>query len=150
MKTLDCILGVLAVLAISLADPAAAQNDPIGHVKTVSGRALVVHDGTSTPASPGDPVHAKDVIETGADGTIGITLVDNTVLSAGPSSQLALEEYRFDSSDFTGAMVTDVHKGTVAVVSGDIARSSPGAMKVRTPTAILGVRGTRFAVKVGG
>ena len=64
------------------------------------------------------------------------------------SSQLALEEYRFDSSDFTGAMVTDVRKGTVAVVSGDIARSSPGAMKVRTPTAILGVRGTRFIIEV--
>lgn len=149
MKNADRILGILALLAISMADPAAAQNDPIGHVKTVSGRAVVLRDGTSAPANPGDPVHAKDVIETGADGTIGVTMIDNTVLSAGPNSQLALEEYHFDSSDFTGSMVTDVRKGTLAVVSGDIARSSPGAMKVRTPTAILGVRGTRFAVKVG-
>jgi hypothetical protein len=47
-------------------------------------------------------------------------------------------------------MMTDMHKGTFSMVSGDIARSSPDAMKVRTPTAILGVRGTSFAVDVGG
>jgi hypothetical protein len=47
-------------------------------------------------------------------------------------------------------MLTDMRKGTLTMVSGDIARSSPGAMKVKTPTAILGVRGTRFAVQVAG
>jgi hypothetical protein len=47
-------------------------------------------------------------------------------------------------------MLTDMRKGTLTVVSGDIARSSPGAMKVKTPAAMLGVRGTRFAVQVEG
>ena len=95
-------------------------------------------------------MYEKDVIQTGADGAIGITFTDNTVMSTGPNSEVSLEEYRFDSSNFNGAMLTDMRKGTLAMVSGDIARSTPGAMKVKTPTAILGVRGTRFAVQVEG
>ena len=71
-------------------------------------------------------------------------------MSAGPNSEIDLSEYHFDSSNFKGAMLADMRKGTLTVVSGDIARSSPGAMKLRTPAAILGVRGTRFAVQVEG
>ena len=144
------ISSILALLTISLACTAAAQDSPVGHVKTASGSAVLVRGGARLPAKLGDPVHAKDIFETGADGAIGVTLIDNTVLSVGSNSQLALEEYSFDSSDFKGAMTADLHKGTLAVVSGDIARSSPDAMKVRMPTAILGVRGTRFAVQVDG
>jgi hypothetical protein len=129
--------------------PAMAQDGPVGQVKNASGKVELVRGTERLTAKPGDEVRAKDLIETGADGSIGVTLIDNTVLSAGPNSQLALEEYSFNSSNFTGAMTADLRKGTLAVVSGDIAKSSPAAMKVRTPTAILGVRGTQFAVQVG-
>jgi hypothetical protein len=47
-------------------------------------------------------------------------------------------------------MLADMRKGTLAVVSGDITRSTPGAMKIKTPTAVIGVRGTTFAVQVYG
>ena len=139
---------VVVLLALSMADPAVAQNEAVGRVKTATGTVVVIRDGAREAAKPGDPVEPKDVFETGADGAIGITLSDNTVLSAGPNSQLALEEYSFDSSNFKGSMIADLRKGTLAVVSGDIARSSPDAMKVRMPTAMLGVRGTQFAVQV--
>src|SRR5262249_21783237 len=100
------------------------------------------------PAKVGDMLLVKDVIETGPDGGIGITFLDNTVFSAGPSSQIALVEFQFDSNDFRGAMLADMRQGTLAIVSGDIARITPGAMKVKTRTAVLGVRGTTFAVQV--
>jgi hypothetical protein len=45
-------------------------------------------------------------------------------------------------------MLTDMNRGTVSMISGDIARSTPGAMKVKTPTAILAVRGTSFVIEV--
>ena len=90
----------------------------------------------------------KDGIETGPDGAIGITFVDNTIFSAGPNSELALDAFQFDSNNFRGSMLADMRQGTLAVVSGDITRSSPGAMKVKTPTAVLGVRGTTFAIQV--
>ena len=137
------------LLLLGLAAPAWAQATPVGQVKTVSGTAVLLRDGSRLPAKPGDAVYEKDVIETGADGGIGVTLIDNTVLSTGPNSQIALEEYKFDSANFSGNMLADLRKGSATMVSGDIARANPGAMKVKTPTAILGVRGTRFAIQVG-
>ena len=141
----------IAIAIIFISAPfAGAQAPKIAQVKNTSGQVIIVRDGGNIAAKVGDFLYEKDVIQTGADGAIGITFTDNTVMSTGPNSEVSLEEYRFDSSNFNGAMLTDMRKGTLTMVSGDIARSTPGAMKVKTPTAILGVRGTRFAVQVEG
>lgn len=135
-------------LVAALTSVARADNSQIAQIKTVQGKAEIVRNGARTAAKIGDPLYEKDTIETGADGSIGITFVDNTVMSSGPNSQIVLEDYKFNSSNFKGSMLTDMNRGTVSMISGDIARSSPGAMKVKTPTAILAVRGTRFAIEV--
>ena len=135
-------------MALLLAAGAMAAEGEIAMIKTVAGEAVIIRGGQRLPAKVGDLLLEKDTIETGPNGTVGITFTDNTVMSAGPNSEVALAEYNFDSSNFNGSMLTDVEKGTLAVVSGDIARSSPQAMKIKTPTAILGVRGTRFTVEV--
>jgi hypothetical protein len=137
-----------AVSSAAEAPPTAQK--PIAQIKKVTGQAAVLRSGERRPAIVGNMLFVQDVIETGSDGGIGITFIDNTVFSAGPSSQIALAEFQFDSNDFRGAMLADMRQGTLAVVSGDIARSTPGAMKIKTPTAILGVRGTTFAVQVYG
>ena len=155
-KKLALALWLAAGLLIATAGvPAAAEappivQKPIAQIKKVTGQAAVLRSGERRPAIVGDMLFVQDVIETGSDGGIGITFIDNTVFSAGPSSQIALAEFQFDSNDFRGAMLADMRQGTLAVVSGDIARSTPGAMKIKTPTAILGVRGTTFAVQVYG
>jgi hypothetical protein len=141
------LAGLLIVVSISAAK---AQANQIAQVKTLSGTALIVRNAAKVPAKIGDPLFEKDTIETGPDGAIGLTFIDNTVMSAGPNSEVVLEDYKFDSSNFKGAMLTDMRKGTLSMVSGDIARSSPGAMKVKTPAAILGVRGTKFVIEVDG
>jgi hypothetical protein len=148
-RVVTVIFAASAMLMV-LNTPAGADGSAIAQVKTATGDVAIVRNGTRVAVKVGDPVYEKDTIETGTDGAIGLTFVDNTVMSTGPNSEIAMEQYRFDSSNFNGAMLADVNKGTVAMVSGDIARSSPGAMKVRTPTAILGVRGTRFVVQVEG
>ncbi|HEY2106906.1 MAG TPA: FecR domain-containing protein [Candidatus Binataceae bacterium] len=135
---------------IMLVSAARAQGPQIAQVKTATGDAAVIRSGARLAAKAGDPIYEKDTIETGESGAIGLTFIDNTVMSAGPNSEIDLAEYRFDSGNFRGAMLTDMRKGTLTVVSGDIARSSPGAMRVKTPAAMLGVRGTRFAVQVEG
>jgi len=94
-------------------------------------------------------VERQDVIETGADGAVGITFDDNTIFSTGPNSKVSLEEYKFNPSTMQGSFLAKLGKGTLSVTSGDIARGSPEAMKIRTPSAILGVRGTHFLVRVG-
>ena len=150
-KKLGLVLCLAAALLITAAGiPSAAEAPPIAQIKKVTGQAAVLRSGERRPAKVGDVLFVKDVIETGSDGGIGITFIDNTVFSAGPSSQIALDEFQFDSNDFRGAMLADMRQGTLAVVSGDIARSTPGAMKIKTPTAILGVRGTTFAIQVYG
>jgi hypothetical protein len=155
-KKLALALWLAAGLLIATAGvPVAAEappivQKPIAQIKKVTGQASVLRSGERRPAIVGDMLFVNDVIETGSDGGIGITFIDNTVFSAGPSSQIALDEFQFDSNDFRGAMLADMRQGTLAVVSGDIARSTPGAMKIKTPTAILGVRGTTFAVQVYG
>jgi len=144
------LLLAAALLIVTAGIPRADEAAPIAQIKKVTGQAAVLRSGERRPANVGDVLLVKDVIETGPGGAIGITFIDNTVFFAGPSSQIALDEFQFDSNDFRGAMLADMRQGTLAVVSGDIARSTPGAMKVKTPTATLGVRGTTFAVQVYG
>ena len=144
-------IGFLALLlaAAAVATPSLAQGQRIGQIKTATGEAFITRGGARLPAKIGDPVYESDVIETGPAGsTIGLTFIDNTVFSTGPETQVSLSQFRFDSNNFRGEMLADVKKGSLSVVSGDITRSTPGAMKIKTPTAILGVSGTTFAVKV--
>ncbi len=124
-----------ALLLATAGIPRAEVAAPIAQIKKVTGQAAILRSGERRPAKVGDMLLVKDVIETGPDGAIGITFIDNTVFSAGPNSELALDEFQFDSTNFRGSMLADT-------------RSSPGAMRVKTPTAVLGVRGTTFAVQV--
>ena len=101
------------------------------------------------PATLGAVVQAGDVVVTGADGSVGITFLDNSLLSAGPNSVLAIDQFAFDSTTHQGSFESSLKKGTLAVVSGKLAKQSPDAMKVRTPAAVLGVRGTEFLVRTG-
>ncbi len=135
------------LVVLALGTSASADSDAIGWIKTVGGEAHIVRGATRTPAALGLPVHQKDRLETGADGSLGITFTDNSVISAGPNSSIVLESYEYDAANFKGGMLTDLLQGTLAVTTGDLPRTSPDAMRVRTPAAILGVRGTRFLVK---
>jgi hypothetical protein len=91
-------------------------------------------------------VQTSDRIRTAADGSVGITLDDDSLLSAGPNSILSLDRYAFDPTTNQGRFDAALNKGTLAVISGRIAKQSPDAMTVRTPAVILGVRGTTFVV----
>ena len=144
-------LAILVVALVLLPVSGQAQDEGvIGRVKTVSGEAYLVRNDARAPAAIGDAVHQGDSVETGANGTVGITFRDNSVFSAGPNSQLAVEDFQFDSRQFKGSFLSRLKKGTLTVTSGDIARGSPEAMKIRTPHTILGVRGTTFAVRAEG
>jgi hypothetical protein len=118
----------------------------VGQIKVLKGDVQVERNGQSLPARIGLPLEAADVVRTGADGSVGITMTDNTLLSAGPNSVLALERFEFDPTTSAGRFDARLQRGTLAVVSGRIAKQSPQAMTVRTPAAVLGVRGTEFVV----
>ena len=98
------------------------------------------------PGTVGLLLEAADVLKTGADGSVGITMRDNSLLSAGPNSILALERFEFDATTSQGRFDAQLKRGTLAVISGRIAKQSPQAMTVRTTSAVLAVRGTEFVV----
>ena|SRR5689334_2389749 len=118
----------------------------IGQIKTAKGQVTIERDGRTLPAAVGTRLQNADIVRTGADSAVGITMDDDSLLSAGPGSVLSLDRYAFEPTTGQGRFDASLNKGTLAVISGRIAKSSPDAMTVRTPTAILGVRGTEFAV----
>ena len=118
----------------------------IGQIKVAKGQATIERGGQAMPATAGARLQSGDVLKTGADGSVGLTMSDNSLLSAGPNSILSLDRYDFDSTTSQGQFDATLQKGSLAVISGRIAKQSPEAMKVRTPSSILGIRGTEFVV----
>lgn len=139
-------LGRTALLVAALLTLSQAGAAEIGRIKVAKGGVTIERDGGAVPASVGTRVQTSDRIRTAADGSVGITLDDDSLLSAGPNSVLSLDRYAFDSTTNQGRFDASLNKGTLAVISGRIAKQSPDAMTVRTPAIILGVRGTTFAV----
>ena len=135
----------LSILLFGISPVAAVD---IGQVKVVKGTVTVERSGQAVPAEAGTRLQTSDVVRTGSDGSAGITMTDNSLLSAGPNSVLALDRYDFDSTTNQGRFDASLRRGTLAVVSGRLAKQSPDAMTLHTPTAVLGVRGTEFVVSV--
>ena len=125
-----------------------AWADAIGQIKTLSGDVSIVRNSVKSPAKAGDLLEKADTLMTGVDGRLGVTFIDNSRFSLGPNSQVALEKFTFNPTTQEGEFLTKVERGTLAVISGQIAHSAQDAMKVKTRTTILGVRGTRFVVQV--
>ena len=134
-----------AMAGVALVASAAIAQD-VGRVKTVKGTVYVEREGRRELALVGTGVRQADVVVTGPDGAVGVTLADDTLLSAGPNSVLAIERFVYEANQ-PGSLETSLSKGTLAVVSGRIAKQAPDAMRVKTPAAILGVRGTEFVVR---
>ena len=140
-----CVICVFFV--ISVATSAAADN-PAGVIKTINGAASIVHQDKVTSAAYGQKIFKGDTIITGPDGSLGIIFEDDTLISLGPNSEIVINEYVFAPAQGNMSIVTRMIKGTVTYLSGIIAKLSPNSVKFETPTATLGIRGTKFYAQV--
>jgi hypothetical protein len=138
------------VLSIALSPATAWAEDAIGQIKTETGVVSILRHGADQSAHIGDHVFRSDTIATSANSAVGITFADNSLMSLGPSSRLRLDQFQFNTTTHQGKFDAALEKGTLAVKSGQIVRQTPGAMHIRTPAALLGVRGTQFLVRAGG
>ena len=141
-------LGPCPAIALALALVTGPALADVGQIKVAKGQVSVDRKGQSLPGQVGMALEPADVLKTGSDGSVGITMRDNSLLSAGPNSILSLQRFEFDPTTSAGRFDAQLQRGTLAVVSGRIAKQSPQAMTVRTPSAVLGVRGTEFVVAV--
>jgi hypothetical protein len=137
------------LLCLALASTATAmEKAPVGHVKTVKGVATVTTDGQVVNAQPGTPLHQGSALSTQAGSSLGVVFGDNTIMSFGPNTSLTVEEYMYEPSAGKLKLGARMGKGTLNYVSGGIAKLQPEAVSVKTPTGMIGVRGTQFLLKV--
>lgn len=120
----------------------------MGYVKNVKGVATVTTNSKVVTAEPGTPLHQGSVLKTEAQSSMGVTFKDDTMMSFGPSTTLTVDEYLYEPSEGKLKLGARMGKGTLNYVSGVIAKLQPDAVTVKTPTGMIGVRGTQFLLKV--
>lgn len=145
MRILCCFFTCL-LLTGSLAF--ASDSAKIGTIKNIQGQCVIKRGAETLPAGVGSALMQNDVLQTGGDSSMGVLLRDDTSLSLGEKSEVVLDEFIFDPANDKLGMLATFTKGTAAVLTGKIAKLDPEAARFRTPLASIGIRGTRFAVKV--
>jgi ethanolamine utilization microcompartment shell protein EutS len=158
---------VLAVTSF-FPGPAQAQSDsarpavsdlaskPIGKVVTATGSVTIEHAsamviqanvaGQAGQTKVGDLVYLGDVVQTGADGRVGINFTDGTSFNLSSSARMALTEFVYDPNGKSNSTLFNLTKGTFTFVAGNIAKT--GDMKIDTPVATMGIRGTTPRVEI--
>ncbi len=142
------IVRFIFCLFLGFSLPALADQPVIGYVKNVKGDALVINGSQQVKAEVGTPVATGSKLKTGSNASMGVTFKDNTVMSFGPNTELTVDEYLYAPNSGKLKLGATMARGTLAYLSGAIAKIKPDAVSVKTPTGTIGVRGTHFVVKV--
>ncbi len=145
MKKLILIVSMALILSAGLA---LADETSIGFVKNVSGQAFIGRQQTLIPARVNEKLMRSDALITGADGSIGVIMQDDSVLSLGTKSRVDLTQFSFAPAENKLSFVAKVKRGTMVYLTGLIAKLDRKGVRVETPNAVCGVRGTQFAIKV--
>jgi len=141
-------VGMVALLLAAETHVQGQQSPPAGRIKVALGSAFIVRQGQSIPAQIGQVVFEADGLRTAADGRLGVTLNDDTRVSLGPGSEVRLDQFQYAPAEGRLGFVLKIFRGVVAYVSGRIAKLSPDSIRLETPSAVVGVRGTRVAIRV--
>jgi hypothetical protein len=162
------VAGFVLALASLLPGPAQAQiesarpavqdssSKPIGKVVTAAGSVTIEHasavivqanvSGQAEQTKIGDLVYLGDVVQTGADGKVGINFTDGTSFNLSSKARMALTEFVYDPNGKSNSTLFNLTSGTFTFVAGNIAKT--GDMKIDTPVATMGIRGTTPHVEV--
>ena len=162
------VAGVVLALVGSSLRPVQAQSDsprrvvpdssskPIGKVVAADGSVIIEHvgavivqvkvPGESLQTKTGDLVYSGDVVRTGADGRVGINFVDGTSFNLSSNARMTLDEFVYDPGGKSNSSIVSLTRGTFVFVAGQVAKT--GDMRIETPVATMGVRGTTPHVEV--
>lgn len=146
-----------ATPAISQTTSSGNQATPIGKVQALSGSvkiqhssAIVVQASTSSSADAqpkvGDPVYEGDIVETGPDSKLAISFIDGSAFNLSSNARMTMDQYVYDPKGASNSTLFNLSKGAFTFIAGQVART--GDMKVNTPVATMGIRGTAPHVEV--
>ena len=144
------IYGVLICIIFLVFDSnyADAQQDSAGFVKAVAGDVYITSSQATVKAVTNMRLIQGDSIQTGPNSSVGLIFEDDTVVALGPNSEISIENFLFNPAQKQLSFVTKLIRGTFSFISGQIAKLAPEKVVLQTPDATLGVRGTKFLVKV--
>ncbi|MBF0195854.1 MAG: FecR domain-containing protein, partial [Magnetococcales bacterium] len=134
---------------VAEAEDGSTDTTSIGTIDTLNGKAFIVRGGIKIPATKGMPLKEGDVIETTANGSVGLLYADDTTVSLGNSGRMVIEEMSYDPTAGIGSSSTSVVQGTFSFVSGGVAKLGQSNMVFKTPVAEIGIRGTTVAGSAG-
>ncbi|MCP4430776.1 MAG: FecR domain-containing protein [Gammaproteobacteria bacterium] len=149
-STLNLNFFCTILIVSTLAMPVSAGNDIIARIKVVTGDVTVISAGKQHTVKPGTELRESDTIVTGGNSSVGITFRDDSRTSLGPNTEIQVTHFRFEPARSEYSFVTRIVKGSLMFVSGLISKLSPETARLETPTATLGIRGTRFLLRVEG
>jgi hypothetical protein len=157
-RTIAVITGVILSVAGFIPEATLAQNavKPIGKVLSAKGAVTVEHVGAVVvqaalgnqpgQAKVGDPIYRGDIVATGPDGQVGIVFTDGTAFDLASNARMAMTEFVYDPNSTSNSTLLSLSKGTFTFVAGKIAKT--GDMKIDTPVATMGIRGTTPHVEI--
>jgi VCBS repeat-containing protein len=142
----DLVNALSGSVQVSQAGAAAAAGKVIGHVTKLQGTATAIRNGVSIILHQGDNVEKGDVVQSGSDSTLGITFIDGTVFGLSSNARMVLNEMVYDPNGSNNSSLISLVAGTISFVAGETAKH--GDMKVDTPVATMGIRGTAVLVEI--
>lgn len=123
------------------------DGEPIGNIENIEGEVWAIRaDGERVQLELGDEVYQGDILESSADGNVGVLLADETTFAMGPEGRMVLDEMVYDPGTQEGSVSMSVLQGVFTFVSGQVAKTDPDAMTLDTPVATIGIRGTQVGL----
>ncbi|MEH6443662.1 MAG: FecR domain-containing protein [Oceanospirillaceae bacterium] len=135
---------------IALAEVLPSEGKKAGTFKVISGSVTASRNNILHNVKTGDSVFIGDLIITAASSFAGMTLYDNTRLTSGPNSRVVIDAFSFNTTTHKGELSASLDKGSLAVISGQLAKASPEKVVFNTRTMTVGVRGTEFIIEAYG
>jgi hypothetical protein len=132
--------------AAPAADAQPASDEPIGNVATLTGSATVTRNNAATALKLKDDIFLNDLLQTSVNSTLGVTFNDATTFNLTANSKITVDSFVYEDGGKQNTALFDIAKGTVAFAAAAVAKT--GDMKISTPTATLGIRGTTGLVEV--
>ena len=128
------------------ASGAAAAAKVVGHVIKMTGSASVVRNGVTVTLNEGENVLQNDVVQTGSGSTLGLVMIDGTTFNLTAGARLMLNDLTYDANSTSNTSLFTLVQGAASFVAGQVAKT--GDMKVGTPVATMGIRGTAVILDI--
>ena len=140
------ILAILIFVSITAAN--GFSEEYVGIVKSLDGEVTIVRNDTNLKAEENFRLLVNDVVQTGAKGKVGLILEDDTVISMGFDSKIAIKDFIFQPNEKRLSLIAKIFHGTVSFLSGQLSKLSPEQVRIETPYATVASRGTHILIQV--